>query len=413
MRAWHMVARRLSLRHMRVAEPLAFLAPEHRDDPYPAMAELREAAPVADAGGGLWILSRFADCRAALLDPRFSSDLRHAADFDPDAPLAQAATALMVYSDPPDHTRLRGLVQKAFTPRRVYDLRPRVEEIVDELLGARAPSGELEVLGDLAYPLPFRVVAELLGVPADDHDRFRTWANDMALVLEPVQSDERRARALAASARLGEYLQPQFAERRVRPRDDLLTALVQAEEAGDRLSESELGANVVQLLIAGHETTQNLIANGLWALLRHPEQLEALRAQPSLVPGAVEELLRYDPPVQFAARVALSDVELAGHTIPAGARVMVLLGAANGDPERFERPDELDVTRADRGHLSFGMGPHFCLGNALARLEGEVALRALVALPGLRLADGAAPPRYRDTAMLRGLTELRVRFDAS
>jgi cytochrome P450 len=393
---------------MRAAQPLAFLAPEHRDDPYPAMAEVREGAPVADAGGGLWILSRFADCRAALLDPRFSSDLRHAADFDPDAPLAQAASALMVYNDPPDHTRLRGLVQKAFTPRRVHDLRPRVEEIVAELLGARAASGEMEVLGDLAYPLPFRVIAELLGVPAGDHGRFRAWANDMSLVLEPVQSDERRARALAASVKLGEYLQPQFAERRARPRDDLLTALVQAEEAGDRLSESELGANVVQLLIAGHETTQNLIANGLWALLRHPEQLARLREDPELVPAAVEELLRYDSPVQFATRIAREDVEVGGATIPRGARVMVLLGAANRDPARFAEPDALDVERPDRGHLAFGHGPHFCLGNALARLEGDVALRALTALPDLRAAGEA--PRYRDTAMLRGLRELHVRF---
>src|SRR3954471_7287359 len=401
-----MVARRLSLRDMVVAQPLAFLAPEHRDDPYPAMAALRDDAPVADAGG-VWVLSRFADCRAALLDPRFSSDLRKADGFDPTDPLAQAAGALMVYNDPPDHTRLRGLVQKAFTPRRVHDLRPRVEAIVAELIGARAEVGEMEVLADLAYPLPFRVIAELLGVPPGDHDRFRGWANDMALVLEPLQTEERRARAIAASLRLGEYLQPQFAERRAQPRDDLLTALVQAEQEGDRLSESELGANVVQLLIAGHETTQNLIANGLWALLRHPDQLARLRDDPGLAPAAVEELLRYDSPVQLATRVALEDIDLGGATIPRGGRVMVLLGAANRDPARFAEPDRVDLTRRDAGHLAFGHGPHFCLGNALARLEGDVALRALVALPELRLAGAA--PRYRDTAMLRGLRELHVR----
>jgi cytochrome P450 len=405
LRTWLHV--RLTLRHMRVAHPLSFLAPEHRDDPYPVMAALRESAPVAEAGGGLWVLSRFADCRSALLDPRFSSDMRNAADYDASAPLAQAAAALMVYNDPPDHTRLRGLVQKAFTPRRVHDLRPRVEAIVDDLLGAVAPAGELEVVADLAHPLPFIVIAELLGVPATDRDRFRGWAGDLALVLEPVQSDERRTRALAASVKLGEYLRPQFAERRARPRDDLLTALVQAEQDGDRLSESELGANVVQLLIAGHETTQNLIANGLWALLRHPGQLARLRDDPQLVPAAVEELLRYDSPVQFAARVSLEDLEVGGVAIPRGARVMVLLGAANRDPARFAEPDALDVERPDAGHVAFGHGPHFCLGNALARLEGDVALRALTALPRLRLADG--PPAYRDTAMLRGLRELRLR----
>jgi cytochrome P450 len=392
---------------MRVAQPLAFLAPEHRDDPYPAMAELRANAPVADAGA-VWLLSRFADCRAALLDPRFSSDARNAADFDPTDPLALAGAALMVFNDPPDHTRLRGLVQKAFTPRRVHDLRPRVAAIVDELIGARAAAGEMEVLGDVAYPLPFRVIAELLGVPPGDHDRFRGWANDMSLVLEPIQTEERRARAIAASLRLGEYLQPQFAERRTQPRDDLLTALVQAEQDGDRLSESELGANVVQLLIAGHETTQNLITNGLWALLRHPGQLARLRDDPELMPAAVEELLRYDSPVQFATRIAREDIELEGTVIPRGARILVLLGAANRDPARFAEPDTLDVERPDAGHVSFGHGPHFCLGNALARLEADVALRALTALPSLRLAG--EPPRYRDTAMLRGLRELRVRF---
>jgi cytochrome P450 len=389
-----------------VTEVLGFLAPEHRDDPYPVMRALREAAPVADAGGGLFILSRYADCRAALLDHRrFSSDLRNATGYDAGAPLAAAAAALMVFSDPPDHTRLRGLVQKAFTPRRVHELRPRVEAIVARLLPG---DGELEVIGDLAHPLPFIVIAELLGVPAPDHEQFRAWAGDLALVLEPVQSDERRARALAGSAALGEYLRPQFAARREEPRDDLLTALVQAELRGDRLSESELGANVVQLLIAGHETTQNLIANGLWALLRHPDQLARLRDDPALVPAGVEELLRYDSPVQFATRVALTDVEIDGVVVPRGARVMILLGAANRDPARFADPDALDVARADAGHLAFGHGPHFCLGNALARLEAEVALGALVRLPGLRLADGA-PPAYRDTAMLRGLRELRVR----
>src|SRR3954451_11398064 len=230
MSAWHMVARRLSLRDMRVAQPLAFLAPEHRDDPYPAMAELRASAPVADAGGGVWVLSRFADCRAAMLDPRFSSDLRNAAGFDPGDPLAQAGAALMVYNDPPDHTRLRGLVQKAFTPRRVHDLRPRVAEIVDELIGARAADGEMEVLGDLAHPLPFRVIAELLGVPPGDHDRFRGWANDMSLVLEPRQPGERPPKAMAASLKLGEHLQPQFAERPEPPRDPFLGALVPPEQ---------------------------------------------------------------------------------------------------------------------------------------------------------------------------------------
>src|SRR3954451_24260639 len=368
--------------------PLEFLAPQHRGDPYPLLRRLREAEPVARAEENLWVLSRFEDCRTVLRDPRFSSDARRASDYAAEVErsnrgpaLAMAASALMVFTDPPDHTRLRGLVQKAVTPRRIESFRPRIQAIVDELLAA----GELDVVGDLASPLPFTVIAEMLGTPAAERDRFRGWSRDLALVLEPALTDEMRGRVEAGAVAISGYIRPQIDDRRVKPRDDLLTALVQAEEEGDRLSDGEVGANVVQLLIAGHETTQNLIGNGLWALLRHPEQLERLRAQPELVAGAVEELLRFDPPVQFAARVALEDVELGGSTIPAGARIMVLLGAANRDPARFERPDELDVTRADRGHLAFGMGPHFCLGNALARLEGEVALGALVALPGLRL----------------------------
>src|SRR4051794_2608630 len=397
--------------------PLEFLAPQHRGDPYPLLRRLREAEPVARAEDNLWVLSRFDDCRTVLRDPRFSSDARRASDYADEVErsnrgpaLAAAAAALMVYTDPPDHTRLRALVQKAFTPRRIESFRPRVRAIVDELLATA--NRAMDVVGELAYPLPFTVIAEMLGTPPAERDRFRGWSRALALVLEPVLTDEMRARVEAGAVAISGYIRPQIDDRRAHPRDDLLTALVQAEEEGDRLNDGELGANVVQLLIAGHETTQNLIANGLWALLRHPEQLERLRAQPELVAGAVEELLRFDPPVQFAARVALEDVDLDGHTIPAGARVMVLIGAANRDPERFERPDELDVTRADRGHLAFGMGPHFCLGNALARLEGEVALGALVALPGLRLAEDARRPRYRDTAMLRGLTELRVRWAA-
>src|SRR3954454_1781445 len=301
--------------------PLEFLAPQHRDDPYPLLRRLREAEPVARAEENLWVISRFEDCRQLLRDPRFSSDARRASDYAEEVErsnrgpaLAAAAAALMVYTDPPDHTRLRGLVQKAFTPRRIESFRPRVQAIVDELLAAGG--APLDVVADLASPLPFTVIAEMLGTPPGERERFRDWSRDLALVLEPALTSEMRAKVEAGAVAISGYIRPQIDDRREHPRDDLLTALVQAEEEGDRLNDGELGANVVQLLIAGHETTQNLIANGLWALLRHPEQLEALRAQPSLVPGAVEELLRYDPPVQFAARVALSDVELAGHTIP-------------------------------------------------------------------------------------------------
>ena len=381
-----------------------FLSGDSGEELHAVLRRVREETPVLDLGGGIWCLSRYADCHAALRDPRLSSDPRNAAGGPP--PPA-GATELMVFNDPPDHTRLRGLVRQAFTPRRVEELRAHVAAIARELIAGG--DGGLEVVGDLAYPLPFVVIAELLGIPPADREAFRGWSRDLSLSLEPVVTPEAEQRIAAAAVAIGGYIRPQFAARRAKPRDDLLTALVQAEQEGDRLSDPELGANVVQLLIAGHETTQNLIGNGLLALLRHPEQLERLRGDRDLLPSAVEELLRYESPIQFALRFPLDDVELGGRAIPRGARILLLLGAANRDPERFPDPDALDVGREDRGHLAFGGGPHFCLGNALARLEAEEALGALLDLPGLRL-SGDGPPAWRTTVMFRGLEALPVRF---
>jgi cytochrome P450 len=400
---------------------LSLLTPDVRDDPFPVYRALHENQPIVDTGQNVWILSRYDDCHAALRDSRLSVEPRSSSTYHDflelsgraGSPLQELIEELMLFRDPPDHTRLRGLVQKAFSPRRIEQMRPRVETVAHRLLDELAPRGEMELMADFAYPLPIVVIAEMLGIPSEDQDRFKGWAGELALTLEPVIAPDVRERAESALDAFTEYLEPLFEERRRDPSDDLLTALVEAEDEGDRLSEEELISNVLLLLIAGHETTQNLIGNGLYALLRYPDQLALLRDHADdseFARGAVEELLRYDGSVQLTARIALEDVEYGGHRIPKGGRLLLLLGAANRDPERFEDPDRLDVTRADRGHLSFSGGPHYCLGNALARLEGEVALAALAGrLPDLELARDERP-RYRDTVTLRGLQALHLRF---
>jgi cytochrome P450 len=396
--------------------PAALLfTPEVRADPFGLYRRLLEEDPVHDTGFGLWLVSSYEDCRSALRDARFSAEFRTMADYEAtmvavgrNTPVQDLMERLMLFRDPPDHTRLRGLVQRAFTPRMIEAFRARVVEVCEGLLDAAEERGdEMELMADLAWPLPVVVIAELLGVPADERERFRGWASDLALAFDLGMTPERARRATVAQEAFIAFFLELAAERAREPRGDLLTALAQAEEAGDRLTPDELVSNLILLLIAGHETTMNLIGNGVHALLRHPAELARLREDPSLAPAAVEELLRYDSPVQLVIRFTRDELELGGRTIPKGARVMLLLGAANHDPARFADPDRLDLDRGDRGHLAFGGGPHFCLGNALARLEGEVVIPALVRrFPGLRLLDDA--PRYRPTMTLRGLEELRL-----
>lgn len=389
--------------------------PEVRADPFPLYRRLLEEDPVHDTGFGLWLVSSYDDCRAALRDPRFSAEFRTMANYEEtmvavgrDTPVQELMERLMLFRDPPDHTRLRGLVQRAFSPRMIEAFRTRVAEVCDGLLdAAEERGGEMELMADLAWPLPVVVIAELLGVPPDERERFRGWASDLALAFDLGMTPERARRATVAQEAFVAFFLELAAERAREPRGDLLTALVQAEEEGDRLTPDELVSNLILLLIAGHETTMNLIGNGVHALLRHPEQLARLRDDPALAPAAVEELLRYDSPVQLVIRFTHEELELGGRTIPKGARVMLLLGAANHDPARFADPDGLDLGRDDRGHLAFGGGPHFCLGNALARLEGEVVIpRLLRRFPDLRLLGDT--PRYRPTMTLRGLEALRL-----
>jgi hypothetical protein len=378
-------------------------------DPYPVYDRLREEDPVHRMPGGRWLLTRHDDCTAVLRNPAMSSerDLGDTGE-DGEPSLLQAYLAkLMLFMDAPDHTRLRGLVTRAFTPRVVEGLRPRITELVDQLLDDAAEAGELDVIAGFGRPLPVAVIAEMLGVPGEDQDRFRSWSEALAHTVDPAMTEDTAARAAVAGLEFMDYFHELSEERRKRPRADLLSALVAEEDAGDRLSADELVANCILLLIAGHETTTNLIGNGTLALLRDPDELARFRADPDLAKPAIEEILRYDSPVHLTGRGAHADVEVGGVTVRAGERVTILLAAANRDPAAFDRPDRLDLTRADNRHLAFSSGPHFCLGAALARLEGQIALSTLVTrFPALELSDDRL--EWNPTVTLRGLQRLPV-----
>jgi cytochrome P450 len=386
--------------------------PEFLADPYPTYHRLRTEDPVHHSPLGFWVLTRYDDVVASLRDPRLVKEPIAgfvAARFGVTVP---GMGLSMLDRDPPDHTRLRGLVSKAFTPRVVEGLRPHIRQIVDGLLDRVADAGGMDVIEDFAYPLPVIVICELLGVPVEDHERFKGWSLDIARGLDsimvPPDSDVPR-RSIAARNALGDYFRALIAERRASPRNDLLTGLIAAEEAGDTLSEQELLATCILLLIAGHETTVNLLGNGTLALLRHPDQLERLRANPDLIASAVEELLRYDGPVQRTARIPSADVTIGGRTIGKGEMVMPFIAAADRDPAQFPDPDRLDLGRTDNRHIAFGWGVHFCLGAPLARVEGQIAINALVTrFP--KLAVATERPEYRESLTLRGLKALPVTF---
>jgi cytochrome P450 len=391
--------------------------PEMLEDPYPFYHRLRAASPVFWAEGlDAWLATRYDDAAAALRNSQLSSDrsvrLRQRMAGKGLDDLLTRSSRSMIHLDPPDHTRQRTLVNKAFTPRAVDAMAPHIQALVDGCLDAVQGRGAMDVIADLAYPLPVTVIAEMLGVPPEDRARFKKWSDEISFFLSGNAAEappEELRRSLHSRGELVDYFRAVVARRRAQPQADLLTALAQAEEAGGRLSEDEVYDNAVLLLIAGNETTTNLIGNGLLALLRHPDQLRKLQADPSLIPNAVEELLRYDGPVQFTTRVAKTDLTLGGQAVRAGQMVFLMLGAANRDPAQFPEPDRLDVTRKDVKHIAFGAGPHFCLGAPLARLEGQIAFRTLLRrLPGLRLAEG--PIEHRNNINLRGLQALPVRF---
>jgi len=387
-----------------------------RRDPYPMYRRLRERDPVHRSyviKG--WVLTRHADCVELLRDTRFSADDRHYVDHprmhasairsglvDPDAP----QEPVMLRRDPPDHTRLRGLVNKAFTPRAVEKLRPRIETLADELLAGLAARGSCDLIADFAVPLPVTIIAEMLGIPAKDRELFKRWSDHLVGFLDP-QASPGAAVLRRTVEEFFEYLTRIIEERRSKPADDLLSALVLAEEEGDRLSAGELLGTVALLLAAGNETTTNLIGNGALALLRNPEQLDRLRAEPDLMPAAVEELLRWDSPVQLTMRIPTEDLEFAGARFRRGQGIIAVLAAANRDPDVFDAPERLDIGREDNRHLSFGQGVHFCLGAQLARLEADVAFAGLLRhFPDLRLASTQVT--WRRFTFLRGLEKLLV-----
>jgi cytochrome P450 len=404
--------------------------PRAASDPWPLYESLRRDAPVHRSPRGFWVLSRHADCLAVLRDRRASSDSTNldaerlpegfATSRDRSSPLAdrlgdaERDNRPFLFRDPPDHTRLRGLVSKAFTPRMVEGLRSRTEQIVAELLDAALERGAMDAVADFAYPLPVRIICDMLGVPAADQDRFSGWSAALARGLDPefLLTDEVRQARIEAILAFADYFFALLAERRADPGPDLLSRLALAEEEGDTLSEGELLTTAILLLVAGHETTVNLIAGGVLALLDHPDQQERLRRDPSLVRSGVEELLRYVSPVQLTGRSLTGDLEVGGQVLGKGEFVVVLLGSANRDPEAFSDPAGLDLARPDNRHLGFGFGLHHCLGAPLARLEAQVALGELVRRTRtIELA--AAGVTYRENVVLRGLVDLPVRLSAT
>jgi cytochrome P450 len=377
-------------------------------DPYAYYRAMRERDPVHWNGVmRAWFLTRHADVSDLLRDDRFSADRTLSERYVPPPPDRMRPGRSMLVVDPPDHTRLRNLVNKAFTPRMVEQLRPRIESISAGLLDRLDCGSEVvDLVAELAYPLPVIVIAELLGVPARDREQFQAWSAVLVRGLDPFVDAATQDAVLNARDALIEYLRGIVAERRREPADDLITGLIAAEDAGDALSEGELVAMCNLLLVAGHETTVNLLGSGTVALLRHPDQLDRLRRDPALARTAVEELLRHTSPVQWTGRVALADLELGGRRISRHQSVVGILGAANRDPAVFADPDGLDLGRDPNPHLAFGRGIHFCLGAPLARLEARIALPMLLErFPNLRL---AGDPEPRPTWNLRGLARLPV-----
>ncbi len=389
--------------------------PSFKKNPYLQYGRLREGDPVHRSQAlQAWIVTRYEDCLAVMRDhATYSSDSHNARGQLADAlqqqrresPVGDVATVLGV--DPPRHTEMRAIVNRAFTPRRVQALRPRIEEITQELLAAAPDAGTFEVMTGLAQPLPVIVIAELLGVPAADRMRFKEWSNAIAATTNIVQTEAMVATSRRAVQELVDYLGGFIRDRQRQPREDLISVLVTAEESGTRLSPEEILAFAILLLVAGNETTTNLIGNGLAALLEHPEALASLRATPDAVPAAVEELLRYDSPVQGLARFTTREVDLGGQRIAQGDVVLCMIGSANRDPRQFEEPEALRLDRDPNRHLSFGQGIHFCLGAPLARLEADVAFRALLARwPSIALAEGGL--ERGGTLLLRGPERLLV-----
>lgn len=395
-----------------------------KHNPYPAYARLREQGPLARwnwMGLDIWLATTYEDIIALLKEPRLTIDVQKllppgheqspgggsAARYVPLAGMRH-----LLNTDLPDHSRLRTLVSKAFTPRMIEQLRPRIQQIADDLLDAVQEQGEMDLVADFAFPLPIIVISEMLGVPSEDRQQFRTWTQTIVQSQGAALSSEKQAAGRAAEAEFINYVKALIAEKQKHSDNSLTSELVRVEEQGDKLSENELVSMIFLLLTAGHETTVNLLGNGTLALLEHTDQLELLRSDPGLLPSAIEELLRYTTPVSLTApRWALEDIVLHGQVIRRGEMVRCALLAANTDPQEFADPEVLNILRQENQHLAFSKGIHFCLGAPLARLEGQVALGTLLRrLPHLRLAVSPEQIAYKDAGSLRVLAALPVTF---
>jgi cytochrome P450 len=392
------------------------VTPEGQADPYPLYSQMREVAPVSRTAFGPLLVNGYDDCLAVLRDPRLGRGMGTG-----ESPLGafggngarrgeffELSQHNMLLADPPDHTRLRQLVSRSFTPRQIDGLRPAVRVLVDDLLDAMADAGEVDFMTAFALPLPMAVIGELVGVPASDRAGLQPYVRAVAKAIEPILTDEEVAASIEAIEHIGTYFENLLDERRRQPRDDLISGLAQAREKDDRLTDYEVCSTAILLFAAGFETTTNLLGNGLLALLRCPEQLDEWRRNPDLAPTAVDELLRWDSPVQLNLRTALEPAHLFGEDIVVGERIIVLQGAANHDPARFDHPEVLDLARTGNTPMSFGWGIHHCIGAGLARMEGEIAFNALLArFASLELLTET--PEWRSSFTLRGLLSLPLR----
>ncbi|GCE28902.1 cytochrome P450 [Dictyobacter alpinus] len=381
--------------------------PANRANPYPLYERLR-ATPVARLDDGFYAVSTYPEIAALLHDPRAGKDQRKS-EVSVGA-RGVSPTPPFLFLDPPEHDHLRALVMHQFTPERVNAMHNRIVGIVNELLDARRDSQELDVVDDLAYPLPVTVICEMLGVPREDEGRFHEWADILAHSLDPEPGEDMEAEALRARQEITPYMLDLVQKRREHPEDDLISALAVNNDPEGRMDDANLITTLVLLLIAGHETTVNLITNSSLTLLRNPEELARLHEQPERIIRVVEEVLRYEPPVQFAQRYALADIEIAGTTIPKGAGIRLIFGSGNRDPQQFVNPDHFDPDRPDNQHFGFGGAVHYCVGAPLARIEAQIALTALfhrLVQPRLKV----DPPPYRPNAVLRGPRHLPVTFE--
>jgi cytochrome P450 len=400
--------RPLSLYHL--------LDPEVLANPYPLYQRLRTEDPVHwDPFLHAWVVTRYADVVHVL--HHFSArrtptpEQLSAMGLAALNPIAQVMVRQMLFLDPPDHTRLRALASAAFTPRRVERLRSHIQEIMHGLLDALVSRGQMDLIADFASPAPAIVTAEMLGVPVEDHEQLKEWSADFAEMLGNFQHNpDRFPKVVRSVEEMCSYFRSAMQEQRLHPREGLVSAMMEAEVDGAKLTEDEIIANLIVTMVGGQETTTNLIGNGLLTLLRNPAEIERLRADSSLIPAAVEELLRYESPSQHTARLAPADIEMGGKKIRERQAVIAVMGAANRDPERFPDPDRLDIARQDNRHLAFGWAAHFCFGAALARLEGQIAFEAILGrLPNLTL-DPTPPLVWRDNLGLRGLNALPLSF---